>query len=385
MPADWTLIFPMITGSTMAIQAATFGAGFFSFVTGLPILFIVWMIMSRGQFDFTSLTNAEWWSYMGGFLGNVYMIMMCFLIPRLGGAIVLGTSVVSQLVTAIILDNFGLLYIPQRPCTPLRGIGISLALLGNVGIMLASLAYERRLVAALPREEEVKIDCSVAEEVVDATNSIRPSSVLETDAEEGDLSIRRQQQSPKHNEANGSATPALTNGSIRNSQASPPSNHVLSIPIALPSVLDWRLVFSVAGGTCLALQAAANGRLGLVTNSRPFAALTSIFLGCFPLCFLYLWDSNMTRTTDFRRIWKNGKWWMFLGGQYGALYMLSTSFLVQRLGTAIMLGVSVTCMLFMATVLDHFGVLNLQRRPATIGRIVGVLMMAVGIILVAIF
>ncbi|TPX38154.1 hypothetical protein SmJEL517_g00267 [Synchytrium microbalum] len=320
---DWTLIFPILTGCLLSVQAAVNGdlakisgsklfAVFVSYLSGIPILLIVWLIASRGgggqNYDFA---NVEWWAFVGGALGALYLTAMLLVIPHVGAALTVGISVGAQLISAAILDEFGWMYIPQRTFTMGRGFGIACALIGNCLIMFSALSFEARQKASVVDEEVHIPDVLVNEPDEDK----RIPVIQRIDVEDGDLGVQ----------------------AICPEEISIPSGQADSKPIlpAVPvldvvNVLDWRLFFAVVAGTALALQSVANGRLANVT-SKPFASLYSYVSATIPLAVGFMYESRCLTGTNWASIRKNAKYWHFTGGSCGNLYMLSATFLVQQL------------------------------------------------------
>ncbi|WP_375270175.1 DMT family transporter [Sphingomonas sp.] len=104
-------------------------AALISFAVGTAALMVVWL------FDWTPLSAtraAPWWAWLGGFYGAAFVAALAFASPRLGLAVTLTAAIASQLVTAMIVDRFGLLGLPQQAITPARLVGVALVILGAV-------------------------------------------------------------------------------------------------------------------------------------------------------------------------------------------------------------------------------------------------------------
>lgn len=76
-------------------------------------------------------------------------------------------------------------------------------------------------------------------------------------------------------------------------------------------------------------------------------------------------------------------WWAWLGGVLGAVYVLATAYLADRLGAAVFIGVTVTVTIAMSVVIDHLGLGGFERHAANLPRVMGAALMIVGVILVA--
>jgi transporter family-2 protein len=78
-------------------------------------------------------------------------------------------------------------------------------------------------------------------------------------------------------------------------------------------------------------------------------------------------------------------WWGFIGGIFGAVYILSMLLMAERLGAAVFMGVTVSAAVVTSLVMDHFGLLGFQVHEAGLGRMAGGVLMVVGLALIAAF
>ena len=78
-------------------------------------------------------------------------------------------------------------------------------------------------------------------------------------------------------------------------------------------------------------------------------------------------------------------WWAWIGGAFGAAYVMIQLSLAEKLGAATMTGLLVTGQIIFSVLLDHFGWLGFERHPAGVGRIAGAVVMIAGLFLVAKF
>ncbi|MEG9436388.1 DMT family transporter [Edaphobacter sp. HDX4] len=77
------------------------------------------------------------------------------------------------------------------------------------------------------------------------------------------------------------------------------------------------------------------------------------------------------------------KTWAWAGGLISIAPTMAGLMLAQKMGSGIFTGVSITAALVTSVVLDHFGLVGLERHPATIVRIAGCGLMVSGVWLVA--
>lgn len=144
-----------------------------------------------------------------------------------------------------------------------------------------------------------------------------------------------------------------------------------------PSVLA-AIAFAVVIGALLPLQALINARLGQLTHGPLLASLISFLVGTLVLTAALL--ATRTALPDARMVGAVPAW-AWLGGVIGAVFVVGATLLVPRLGAAALVCLVVFGQIAGSLVLDHFGVLTAPK-PADALRIVGVVLVAVGALLV---
>ena len=136
------------------------------------------------------------------------------------------------------------------------------------------------------------------------------------------------------------------------------------------------LLLAVCVGALLPLQALINARLGQLTLGPLFASLASFAVGTVALLALWL-------------AWRPGgavglpqaPWWAWTGGLIGALFVVSATVLVPRLGAAALICLVVAGQLAGSLLLDHFGVLH-ARQPVDPLKLLGMVLVGAGMLLV---
>jgi len=74
--------------------------------------------------------TAPWWSWLGGLLGAVFVTSSILLVPRLGATLFIAAIVTGQLAFSLIIDEFSLLGVSQRPASPGRLLGVAIMMVG---------------------------------------------------------------------------------------------------------------------------------------------------------------------------------------------------------------------------------------------------------------
>ncbi|MEZ0470312.1 DMT family transporter [Luteimonas salinilitoris] len=138
------------------------------------------------------------------------------------------------------------------------------------------------------------------------------------------------------------------------------------------------ILLAAAVGVLLPLQALINARLGHATEGALFASFVSFLVGTLALGAALL----VTRTSlPNAQTVASQPSWIWLGGLIGAMYVLSATVLVPRLGAAALICLIVFGQVAGSLLFDHFGVLN-ATRPVDIWRLLGAALVAAGAVLV---
>lgn len=139
------------------------------------------------------------------------------------------------------------------------------------------------------------------------------------------------------------------------------------------------MLFAVAAGVGVAVQAAVNARLRFLLGAPVWAAITQFLIGLVLLAlFAILTRPGAPVTTGVGR----APWWIWTGGIFGATYILMSVIVTPRLGAALMLASTIVGQLGAALVVDHFGWFGGTVIPISVTRVLGVILLAIGVILI---
>lgn len=116
------------------LQSANIAA-LISFLVGTLALVILVMALRSPVPARDTLAAVPIWAWFGGLLGAFYVATSTIVAAELGAATLLGLALLGQLSTALVIDHFGWLGLPQNPVTASRLCGV--ALLG-IGVWLVS-------------------------------------------------------------------------------------------------------------------------------------------------------------------------------------------------------------------------------------------------------
>jgi transporter family-2 protein len=138
------------------------------------------------------------------------------------------------------------------------------------------------------------------------------------------------------------------------------------------------LTLAVIGGVLLAVQAPTNAILGKASGSPVVAAFISFVIGSLALGAVVAMTSGRLFAPGLKQV----PWYAWLGGFYGAFFVAVAAFAAPRVGVGVLLTAAVAGQLAAALVLDHYGLLGLERHPVTLTRAAGLVLVLAGAVLV---
>ena len=138
------------------------------------------------------------------------------------------------------------------------------------------------------------------------------------------------------------------------------------------------LLTSAVGGL-IALQAPINSSLGKSIGTFQ-AAFVSFLVGTIVLCAIaaLAGDGGLGRLSDVRGL----PWHYLVGGLLGAAYVTTVLVTVRTLGAGGVVAATISGQLAMSVAVDQFGWLGVAKDPAGAGKVVGLVLLAVGTFLV---
>lgn len=145
----------------------------------------------------------------------------------------------------------------------------------------------------------------------------------------------------------------------------------------MPQALITLLITLVGAG--LAVQAAANARLGAVLQAPIASALWNFLLGTAALALLLA--SGLFGRPSFGDA-AAAPWWAWIGGLLGALFVTTSILAVPRVGTVATFGAIICGQFIGAVLIDTRGWLGVEPIPLTLSRVVGVGLLVAGVILI---
>jgi transporter family-2 protein len=136
------------------------------------------------------------------------------------------------------------------------------------------------------------------------------------------------------------------------------------------------LLLSAFAGMLVAMQPPINSKLGGAVGT--FAAATISFMVGTAALFVVALVNGGSHLSGLRGV----PWWYFVGGFIGAVFVASSLVTVRTLGAGGVVAATVAGQLTGSVVIDHFGLLGLEKQPVTAARLAGVALLAAGVFLV---
>ncbi len=138
------------------------------------------------------------------------------------------------------------------------------------------------------------------------------------------------------------------------------------------------VALAAVAGVLVGMQAPINSRLGRTLGSVQ-AATFSFVAGTIALALVAsLFYGGLG---SFGQVGK-APWWALVGGLLGAVYVTVAIITVRTLGVSGLTATVIAGQLIAAVVIDRFGLLGISRQPIGAGRIVGLALLVVGVVLV---
>ncbi|GAB2601510.1 DMT family transporter [Nitrincola alkalisediminis] len=146
-----------------------------------------------------------------------------------------------------------------------------------------------------------------------------------------------------------------------------------------PFTLVALAAVAVIAGALVPLQAGSNAELGRALGHPLWATLVSLVVSIFVVIPIVLaMQAQAPALVAIRQL----PAWAWLGGVAGVIYISSALILVPRVGATSFIVCVIAGQLITSLLLDYHGWMNLPEREISIGRMVGVIFVLVGMVTV---
>jgi transporter family-2 protein len=145
--------------------------------------------------------------------------------------------------------------------------------------------------------------------------------------------------------------------------------------------MTWLLLLPAAlvAGMAAPTQFAINSQLRQVVGGPVLAAAISFLIGT---VILFVAVAAVSHAVPELGPIVSAPWWMYLGGLLGAFYVCASIVLTPRLGVATTIGLFLAGQVVSSMIIDHLGLFGVPVQPASIPRILGAVLVIVGVAIV---
>lgn len=97
-----------------------------SLLVSLMMLVPALLLMRAPMSQLQNLAQAPWWAWLGGVAGVIYITAALVLTPRLGAAGFIVCVIAGQVLSSLLIDQFGLMGLPEKPVNLPRLLGVAM-------------------------------------------------------------------------------------------------------------------------------------------------------------------------------------------------------------------------------------------------------------------
>ncbi|HEX5962443.1 MAG TPA: DMT family transporter [Gemmatimonadales bacterium] len=129
------VLLPVQAGLNAQLRSALgspVAAAFVSFLVGTASLAMVALLLRTALPLGRTWAVTSPWQWSGGLIGAVYVLAAIVLAPKLGAATLIAAVVAGQMITSLVLDQYGLVGFPVHPLTLVRVLGAGLVIAGVI-------------------------------------------------------------------------------------------------------------------------------------------------------------------------------------------------------------------------------------------------------------
>lgn len=138
------------------------------------------------------------------------------------------------------------------------------------------------------------------------------------------------------------------------------------------------IILALVSGAFLPIQAGLNTKLGKAVESPVYASMISFIVGSLGLIIYILITKQ---TVNFSAI-KETPYYIWLGGLLGAFYVTVIILAFPKLGPGLTFGLIVAGQMIVSLLLEHFNILVTQQNSISYTKILGIILVILGVILI---
>ncbi len=141
--------------------------------------------------------------------------------------------------------------------------------------------------------------------------------------------------------------------------------------------LMW-VIMAFISGAFLPIQAGLNTKLGKAGESPVHASTISFVVGTVALLLYILFTQQSVSWEGI----KSAPGYVWIGGVLGAFYVTVIILAFPQLGPGLTFGLVVAGQLIISALLEHFNVLVAQQQSISLMRVLGIVLVVVGVVIV---
>ena len=139
------------------------------------------------------------------------------------------------------------------------------------------------------------------------------------------------------------------------------------------------LLFSLMAGILLPFQGAINGLLSQSLKHPLQATLVSFTCGVLAIVLILLFiQPEIPKWTTLKTL----PWYLFAGGVLGVIFVTAALLSVPKIGATNFLAALLLGQMIGSVIIDHFGILKVPVQPISLIRVIGIVVIAIGMWLV---
>lgn len=139
------------------------------------------------------------------------------------------------------------------------------------------------------------------------------------------------------------------------------------------------IILAILAGMAMPTQATVNGKLAGYVNSPISAAFISFAVGTVAL-FVYMLLTGLPLTSLAAA--KDAPLIAWIGGFLGAFFVAVMASVVPKIGVALAFSLAIGGQMLVTLLIDHFGWLGVPEKPLNLWRVLGAVLITVGVILI---
>ena len=134
----------------------------------------------------------------------------------------------------------------------------------------------------------------------------------------------------------------------------------------------------VIAGSMITIQSVLNSALGKKTGNLGSVLILTIVSISLLLLLIILFPN----TANLRNIPGVSEWYLYVGGILGVAILAAPIFLIPRIGATSTLTALVVGQLFLALIIDHFGLFSFPKIEINLMRVMGIFLLVAGAFLI---